>query len=369
MWAEGLPLMIRRLGITVSLTAILIAGGFGIYTQALLVLAIALAAFFIVLKIFSREKVSFPPGVGLYLFFLTLFAASYLWSLQKSTFWENFLLFASGGFLWLIAYNFRQKLARLFPLIVIIVAVSFAVLFLIYTKGPRILVNYKSLFVASSVNHNHIGDVWAVAMVVAFPWLFGRRKILGALLYILGLYLLFVSASRSAYLALGMGISWLLFKGHYKKSVKKAVVAIICILAAFFIYVGLFKRTLLSRPYFIQGAWGLIKYPFGVGVGNFEVVSAQFLNKYSSWATFSSLAHNVVIEILAGMGVLGISFILWLFRVIKGIWKEKGAFLVMPQAIFLAILVNFLFDITYLIPTMIWLWFISLGLAQRKNER
>ena len=38
------------------------------------------------------------------------------------------------------------------------------------------------------------------------------------------------------------------------------------------------------------------------------------------------------------------------------------------RAIFLGLTVNFFFDSTYKIPTMIWIWFLSLGLARGKRN-
>jgi uncharacterized membrane protein AbrB (regulator of aidB expression) len=68
---------------------------------------------------------------------------------------------------------------------------------------------------------------------------------------------------------------------------------------------------------------------------------------------------------ISGMGILGLIFAAWLVYVTWDIIKSPKNFLY--GAIFLVIAVNFMFDTTYYIPTMLWLWFASLGVAQTES--
>jgi hypothetical protein len=184
------------------------------------------------------------------------------------------------------------------------------------------------------------------------------------LLLAVGIYFLAISLSRSAYLALGVGIFYLFNKLGLTNKYKKLYVLFIILGALLFIYAAAFKSTLFARPYFEQVVWGLGKWPLGVGVGNFGLISkdpsAPWWSEVAS--NFSTLTHNVALEMVAGMGVLGLSFLGWLVYVLLDTIKNSRKALF--TAVFLAITSNFMFDTTYYIPTMIWLWFIFLGLAQ-----
>ncbi len=63
---------------------------------------------------------------------------------------------------------------------------------------------------------------------------------------------------------------------------------------------------------------------------------------------------------------MSIPFIVWLCNVSWKLIKKINDKSILPTAIFFTLLVNFLFDFTYFDPTMLWLWFIALGLAQNE---
>ncbi|OGM59246.1 hypothetical protein A3A75_03925 [Candidatus Woesebacteria bacterium RIFCSPLOWO2_01_FULL_39_10] len=110
---------------------------------------------------------------------------------------------------------------------------------------------------------------------------------------------------------------------------------------------------------------GLIKNPFGIGVGNFVYTSYANKDFISGLNSFSFYAHNIFLEVISGMGILGLSFIFWFIKVFTKVMNSSNSRIIFT-AIFLVLTVNFMFDITYFNPTMMWLWFISLGLAQNK---
>jgi O-antigen ligase len=230
------------------------------------------------------------------------------------------------------------------------------------------VINSKSLYLQTSgyKNHNHLGDLWAVVILVVSYYLIKTKNRLYWLIVIPGIYFLAISLSRAAYLALFLGAIYLFTKLDWLKKYNKAALLIILITTGFFIFAGAHKITLLSRPYFIQGIAGTIHNPLGVGVGNFKVISLDRANHYWEMSWFSSTAHNIILEMLVGMGVLGSVFIAWLVFVSKDIWANNGRKRILYQSLFVALGVNFLFGTTYFIPTMLWLWFGCLGLTQKK---
>jgi len=141
------------------------------------------------------------------------------------------------------------------------------------------------------------------------------------------------------------------------------------VFVALFVFAGAQKITLLSRPYFVQGIVGFIRNPQGVGMGNFGSISSDPANHLLGMSDLSSVAHNIILEILTGMGVFGFAFLAWLAVVLKGIWRNNKKNDIVFQAIFISLGVNFLFNTTYCIPAMLWLWFATLGLAQSKKEK
>jgi hypothetical protein len=80
---------------------------------------------------------------------------------------------------------------------------------------------------------------------------------------------------------------------------------------AVFIYFGFSKSTIFNRPYYLQAFLGLGKYPFGVGLGNFEIISRNI--QLESWhlGGFSVVAHDIVFEIVAALGLFSSPFIYW----------------------------------------------------------
>jgi O-antigen ligase len=112
---------------------------------------------------------------------------------------------------------------------------------------------------------------------------------------------------------------------------------------------------------------GFVHNPFGIGVGNFTTISgSSTTNQLLNMRGFSGLTHNIALEFLVGMGVLGLTFVAWLAQVLKSVWKNKEQKNLLFQAIFITLGVNFLFDYTYTIPAMLWLWFMTLGLGQAR---
>lgn len=356
--------------ILVLIGALLFFAGLGIETTTVQYAGVLVGILLVVLSIVWRKKIELPPGSFLYIIFLAFMLLSITWSHDRQASLEYLVLFSGGGLFWVSFYNLKKELEGNFGKLVIILGLIFGLLFVISSLLGTDAINSKSLYLQASThkNHNHLGDLWAVAMLASGYYLIKTRKRLYWPLLPLGIYFLAISLSRASYVALAAGLVYLFVKQNWLTKHKKAFKLFVLVFIALFVFAGTQKITLLSRPYFIQGIVGFIRNPLGVGMGNFYAISSDSMNHLWGLDGFSSIAHNIILEILVGMGVFGFSFLAWLAIVLKRIWRNNEKKDIIYQAFFVALGVNFLFDTTYFIPTMLWLWFASLGLSlPRRN--
>ena len=309
----------------------------------------------------------------MFFLFLLVLGLNVTWSKGRLATLEYLILFSGGGAFWLLFFNLGEKFKDTFGRLVIVLGIVYGGSFLInLLLFPQVPIRSWTLYLPGAIsrNHNHLGDLWAVVMLLVVHKLLTRPKWWHWVLLAVGVYFLAISLSRSAYLALGVGIFYLFNKLGLTKKFRKFYLLFLVLTAGLFLFAAFFKSTLLARPYFGQALWGLSKWPWGVGVGNFGIISAD---PQSPWwsvprvGIVTTSAHNIALEMVSGMGILGLVFVFWLVYVLVDILKNSKKALF--TAIFLAIGVNFMFDITYYIPTMLWLWFVSLGLAQEYGAK
>jgi hypothetical protein len=174
--------------------------------------------------------------------------------------------------------------------------------------------------------------------------------------------------SRSSYVALAVGVIYL-FQRHSLASKYRNIMAGFLVLAAvLFVLTGAFKTTLFIRPYYVQALVGLVHHPLGVGVGNFGFISTDPENWLLGLSGPSQVVSNIVLEMISGIGILGISFALWFFRILLVLWMRVEPKSLVYHAVFFVLAANFFFHVTYFVPAMLWLWFMSLGIAQGENS-
>jgi hypothetical protein len=332
------------------ITAVLLAlGSIGVFSEAFLFLGVVNAVIALGYKLSMNGKIGFPKNYFLYIvFLLTLLVHTYFAEGKFLFFW----IFFSGGLLWLEVYNLKKIFSQYFTSMLIILGVLMGILYFYSLRNPIVLPNLVSLFAGTTnlIKHSNIGDLWAIVLIPILYKLIKNKSKIYIPLLLLGIYFLVVSYSRTAIVSLSVGIVCLfkndIFKSEYRKASGILFVGIVIL----FIYFGLSKTTLLSRPYFLQAIMGLFKYPLGTGMGNFNLISHD-----------SNLVHNIFLEILSGMGIFSIFFFAWIYKVLKRITISKQVDNVMV-AIFLATLTDFCFNTTYTIPGFMWIWFVVLGL-------
>lgn len=350
-------------------------GGLGIDLIYVNYLGCAVSVIILIILLASKIKIRFPPNTLLYVLFLAFYLVSFIWSENIYASYVFFLLFLSGFLFWIIFYNLRPFLNensdKLVTRLVLLLGIVFAGLFfggvhLPYIKQPFFSLIYN-FYVTS--NHNHLGDFWSVLIIIfTYTFMIDRKKS-QLLVVFAGFVILVFSLSRSAVVACFIGLTYLAKMNIIKVNVSSWIKYLGYLLfICFIIYISSFKTLLFSRPYYLQTILGFFRNPLGVGVGNFAYISEPLEDIIPNYTNFSSFAHNLVLELISGMGMFSIFFILWFFLSLKMMVFNKSKNTLLVNAVFLTITANFMFDFTYFIPTMLWIWFATLGLSQSENR-
>ncbi len=349
------------------ITAFLIIGGLGISTELINSLAAIFSVVLLLFLVIKKGELQLPKYFSLFIIFLLFFGLSLIWSVDFARSLSFFALFIAGAIFWLLFYNHKLNFSNWFEKIIIVLGLIFGILFFfkgIYKGG---LIQDFSLFFYFSINraHNHIGDLWAlISLIVFYRLTSNQRKFLYWLLLPICIYFLFISMSRSAYIALSAGIIFVTFKRGLFRKYKLVFFIFISVILSLFFYIATKKSLLFSRPYIVQSLVAMKNYPLGVGVGNFGFISKDSKNHILGLSGYSRYTFSLPFEMAAGLGILSIVFLYFLVRVTYDLVVSGNEDTLLYRAIFLCLTVNFLFDYTYFIPTMLWLWFLSLGLVQ-----
>ncbi|TEU02640.1 O-antigen ligase domain-containing protein [Candidatus Woesebacteria bacterium] len=350
--------------LVVLTTVLLFLGGLGIEKNLIELQGVIFAVLLVFAARIIKGKLSFPKTFSLYMVFLILAFASTFWSQDIEGSFEYLMLFVTGGLFWLSFYNLKDELRKVFPWSLLVLGFIFILSYLAYIlKGSNWRVPY-SLVTPYTDNHHHLGDFWALVAVFLFYENLKKRRWELIITLIIALAVLAFSLSRSAYVALAVGVFYIFLKKGKFKKFKKPIVFVLVLAYGLFLFASVFKTTVYSRVYFLQGILGFIKNPLGVGLGNFLLISKDLITNPWGGDFFSLFAHNIFLEVLVGMGVLGLSFVVWFLIVARSLWRSKKEEGLLYQALFFVLAANFFFDITYCIPTMFWLWYLVLGLGQ-----
>ena len=346
-------------------TIILFLGGIGYNLLPVEIIAVLISCYLCLLAAVGNKRFLLPKGFGVFVLFLAALVAHSYWE-EKILVTNYFIMYLAGGLFWIAFYNLRSYFEKYYGLMIVLLAIAFGLLFFLFAKGGDI--GTWSLFLTSSTykNHNHIGDIWALALAVIFYTSLNKAKLWHFLLGLVGVYLMAISLSRSAYAALFAGVIFVAFRKGWIKKARYVSLATLTVCAALLVYAGTQKTTLFARPYYIQAVVGFLRNPLGVGMGNFSIISADPINHLLGFKDFAGFTHNIVLEVLVGLGIFSLPFIIWFFLVCRSVWQKSKTRL-FSSMIFVVLSVNLLLDSTYNIPTMLWLWFMSIGLAQAEE--
>ena len=101
-------------------------------------------------------------------------------------------------------------------------------------------------------------------------------------------------------------------------------------------------------------------------MGGFGVLLQENSSLLSTFG-YSSIADNILLDMIAGLGLLSIPFFVWLVTISKGLYISKSNN-VEYKLFFVILTVNFMFNHIYVIPVILWMWFAALGLWQEKES-
>lgn len=354
--------------------ALLLLGGLGISVFELKIIGFLITTLLLTVILLLKKKLVIPGFFYIYLIFLFFLFLSIFWSPKKRESFEFLILFISGGTFWLFFANIPKKFTNLFENILVLLGIFFGGLYIRslflgeFNLNPYSL--YNPIWFFSS--HVHLGDFWVVCMIILISRIgINKKKFFYYLpVILLGSFFLLSSSSRSSYIALFFSLFLLIEnKKIFRIHIKRFVVFLFIFLAIFLFSVAGRKSLFFDRPYYFQALTGLINAPFGVGGGNFILQSLYPNNRIALNRETSSFAHNIILEMVSSIGVLSLVFIYWLYKELKEIFRKYNKYELNSFIfIFIAITVNFMFDMTYFIPTMVWLWFSALGMSAKVED-
>jgi hypothetical protein len=148
---------------------------------------------------------------------------------------------------------------------------------------------------------------------------------------------------------------------------KKFGLVIIGLGLVLFILTGRVKTTFGSRVYYVQAMVALWKNPLGIGLANFGKISADSQYHLNYFSDFSEVVFSWPLEMMISMGWLGLIFVWWFIDQIRRVLREGREKNIIYQVMFLTLTVNLIFNLSYFVPSLLWLWFILLGVLDEAS--
>jgi O-antigen ligase len=316
---------------------------------------------------FEEFEWKIPMKVILFLkIFVVLLIISTFFSIDIENSFEKCLNILSGFIFFIYAYNHRQNLRVNLEKIFIPMGVVFILYSLVVSIFSPFLKNILptntfQLVYSTVGNHNHLGDFLLIPFTYAiFEYLCNKniKNLIFAFIFFIAIVFSF---SRSAYVALAISIIYLLI--WFQKKVNKKILFssffLIVLLAFFsFQYLQLGKVIFGNRElYFKQAVTSIIEKPsFGIGSGNFSLISNKYSDKNYLFTDSASSSHNIFLDYIVENGVF-VGFLMifaYSFIILKGRrdWYYFAIF---------ALLINFQLDYTFNIYSILILVLIFSG--------
>ena len=125
-----------------------------------------------------KRKLKLPAGIVLYALFLLAFELSLFWSRNRVVSIEYLVLFISGGFFWVAFYNLSSEFSPWLDKIIVILGLVFGGMFIVNHYFGEVLIRPWSLYLpyTNYLNHNNIGDLWALVLTITAFYLIGKSK-------------------------------------------------------------------------------------------------------------------------------------------------------------------------------------------------
>jgi hypothetical protein len=327
-----------------------------------------------IITIAKKGKLDYPFEIIYFIFFIAFQLISLLWSKNVYNSLTYIVLFISSLGLFIFFYNYSKDLKQYFSLVIILIGFGYLVLYVLTVifKIPAVIKfipnNCCTLYSPYTFEHNHIGDYWAIVLVISLYNIFKNNK---NLIFIICLFLsipiIIVSQSRSAIIAIAFTLFYAYKNTEIKKTIKNYIKICLIILSIIFLIISFGKVTIFSRPYYFQAIASIFRYPLGVGMGNFIKVSTNSILDSLFLRKNAAKAHNIIFEVITGLGILSAPFIVWFINTFK---KINANYKIAPNLfglLSILIAVIFMFDMCYAIPTPLWLWFCLMGISLKSS--
>ncbi len=362
--------MLYLIFLTLSFLSIFISG-ISSHTFGLSILmSLSAISFGLIYILNSAREIKVPKYFGLMAVFVAILHVYLFFIQDKLNPFYFTTIFGEGLAYWLIFFNIKNGGAILRSFLIKL-SILYSIFYVLTKIFGLNLIRMSGLFFAEGLTsrHYHIGDLWALTLIIVIGTNWGKFKLQDWLITTLGFIFLIISNARSAYMSLLFAFIYIISKkttdiGRYKF----IPILFISIIIGFFVLTSTHKTLLFSRPYFLQSVEAFPKYPFGVGMGNFNLIGEHLLKTTATRElALSNYTHNIFLETVSGVGVFSILFLIFIIKIIKDILQadvKKVAW----GALLIGILINFMFDTTYAIPGLIWILFMSLGSFQEKES-
>jgi O-antigen ligase len=304
-----------------------------------------LYAFFTILYVIQRNRLSLGNCVLLVGSFLLICVLSIFWASDKTVALSKSFTIFKLFVLFLLTYNlFNKNDVEIFPLSVVVAGYALVIYsFYIYGFTNIVKAILAGERLGSEISQtNTFGMYSAIATIGCLYFAIGKNRKIFYILSILPFFLILASGSRKAILMIPLGV-FLLIVFKYGIRLKFVFYAVIMLFVFFLIlqlpFLDFIKSRLISMfnifvgdqvdsstqtrlDMIIFGLREFSKKPFlGYGIDNFRVLYGEL---YAS-----AYAHNNFIELLVDVGLLGfvIYYSIYLYLILKllpNAWKVKN---------------------------------------------
>lgn len=322
----------------------------------------------LVVELLLGRKPVIPKLMGGYLAFVGLFFLSLWWSFDQRNSFDHWMLFASMPLVWLLAYHHRGYVKRYFFAGMIALGLIFlaGTIYSRLTSETALKVTPRGMMGAywTGADHFMVGDFWSVLLVMLFYRYIKRKNRWLLPLMVVGLGVVTFSLSRSAMVGLIAAMMVWFANDVSFRAWRKWVWGVIGLI---FVYMATQKSLLFNRPYYLQAILGLFAHPWGVGVGNFEIISSNERFHVFGLDGFSKVTHSILLEFLAGMGVLVAGWWAWCLSV----YREYLAGMKINEysLALVALIADMVFNPTYFVTAMWWLFGILLAILGSEERK
>jgi len=367
--------------------------GLGVDRRISLLYFSTIASFLYIYLLFLPKPIKMPLKAGiLYLLFLFFSIVSALFfSLDKQVSFELFLLYYSSFLFFIFFYNQKKVISHFIYYLPVVLGTCFSlysyILPFFKQNGFNFLlpIGEKQFIFAWYGGHNHLGDYLGLLIIVLLSYCFKKKWVF--FFVSIFFYILIVSFSRSAYMALFFVGTFMLFQE--RKRLSSLFLFIFLLISSFILFMTYLvsmqqpstspfyqvqsyinsslhfsPRDLISGRdlYMKQAILSIQKNPlFGIGGGNFIIASQNNIINNN----YSDSAHNVFLELATEQGILATAcFLLFSILITKRVFQSPS----ISGFLFLYLLLNFQTDYIYQIYSIFLFWIILSSVAYSEKE-